>query len=143
MYTERRWLAVLDLITDFVFCFDIFAQFHTAVWKLIPGTAQHWELFDDLAYVRWHYLVGEFKWDLVGQIPWQYFDCIFTNFPKGLKSLRLIRLVKLTRLHRLNRRIKLLEATYGGSFRILVASLKLLVMTLFVCCPSSSGRSER
>ena len=81
---------------------------------------------------------GEFKWDLIGQIPWQYFDCIFVTFPKGLKSLRLIRLIKLTRLHRLNRRIKHLEANYGGSFRIFVASLKLLIILFmsahWMCC---------
>ena len=58
VHTERQWMAALDLVTDFVFCFDIFAQFHTAVWNLIPGTVQHWELFDDLNYVRWNYLTG-------------------------------------------------------------------------------------
>ena len=51
-------MAALDIVTDLVFCFDIFAQFHTAVWALIPGTVQHWELFDDLAFVRWNYLTG-------------------------------------------------------------------------------------
>ena len=28
-------MAIMDLSTDLVFCFDIFAQFHTAVWELV------------------------------------------------------------------------------------------------------------
>ena len=73
-------MAIMDLSTDLVFCFDIFAQFHTAVWELVPGTAQHWEFFDDLSTVRWRYFRGDFKWDALGQIPWQYFDCILRDF---------------------------------------------------------------
>ena len=121
-------MAIMDLSTDLVFCFDIFAQFHTAVWELVPGTAQHWEFFDDLSTVRWRYFRGDFKWDALGQIPWQYFDCIFAGFPKQLKVLRLLRLIKLFRLQRLSKRIKQLEEWHGGIFRVAVILAKLLVI---------------
>ena len=135
---ERMWMAIMDLSTDLVFCFDIFAQFHTAVWELVPGTAQHWEFFDDLSTVRWRYFRGDFKWDALGQIPWQYFDCIFAGFPKQLKVLRLLRLIKLFRLQRLSKRIKQLEEWHGGIFRVAVILAKLLVILFmsahWLCC---------
>jgi hypothetical protein len=37
---EREIMSMLDVLSDVVFCADIFAQFHTAVWELVPGTAQ-------------------------------------------------------------------------------------------------------
>ena len=131
-------MAIMDLSTDLVFCFDIFAQFHTAVWELVPGTAQHWEFFDDLSTVRWRYFRGDFRWDALGQIPWQYFDCIFAGFPKQLKVLRLLRLIKLCRLQRLSKRIKHLEEWHGGIFRVAVILAKLLVILFmsahWLCC---------
>ena len=102
---ERVTMAVLDAVTDTVFFVDIWVQFHTAVWKLNPGTVQHWELCDDLRTVRWLYLKGEFKWDAVGQIPWHYVNCFAPSSERWLKALRLLRLFKLFRLHSLDRRI--------------------------------------
>ena len=128
---ESAFIGTLDIVTDTIFFADIFVQFHCAVWELIPGTAQHWELYDDLKTVRWLYFTGEFKWDCLGQIPWQYLDCVWTSSPPGLKALRLLRLIKMLRLHRLNRRIAMLEQKHGSTFKVMIALTKLLV-TLFL-----------
>ena len=131
-------MAVLDVVADFVFMVDIWVQFHCAVWELIPGTAQHWELTDDLRTVRWMYFKGDLKWDVLGQIPWQYSDCIVTSSPNGLKALRLLRIIKIFRLHRLNRRISHMQRNGAQWIRIVVTLIKLL-MVLFlgahwICC---------
>ena len=117
---------------------DIWAQFHCAVWELIPGIAQHWELTDDLRTVRWMYFTGDFKWDILGQIPWHYSDCIVTSSPNGLKALRLLRVIKIFRLSRLNRRVSHMQRNNHTSVKIAITLIKLL-MVLFlgahwICC---------
>jgi CRP-like cAMP-binding protein len=126
------------VLADFVFMVDIWVQFHCAVWELIPGIAQHWELTDDLRTVRWMYFTGDFKWDILGQIPWHYSDCIVTSSPNGLKALRLLRVIKIFRLSRLNRRVSHMLRNNHTSVKIAITLIKLL-MVLFlgahwICC---------
>lgn len=52
------------------------------------------------------YLKGAFAVDVIGQIPWQYLDCVFPAVDSELKLLRLLRLMKLFRLHRITRMIQ-------------------------------------
>ena len=90
--SKTRWLAGLDVITDFVFCCDIVLHFYTARWVLISDglqvllllpfsssfscscCAQRWVLVDDLLEIRDLYLKNEFIYDAFGQIPWHYID---------------------------------------------------------------------
>jgi hypothetical protein len=127
----RVAMGALDALTDSVFFADIWVQFHTAVWELIPGTAQHWELCDDLRTLRWLYFKGEFKWDVLCQIPWHYADCYLPSSASGrqeLKALRLLRLIKLSRMHSLKRRIANKMRNASQRVKVMITLAKLLLV---------------
>ncbi|EKX36405.1 hypothetical protein GUITHDRAFT_145771 [Guillardia theta CCMP2712] len=135
--SETRWLAGLDVITDFVFCCDIVLHFYTARWVLISDGLQRWVLVDDLQEIRDLYLKNEFIYDAFGQIPWHYIDCIIPSAPQELKALRLFRLLKLSGMNRLEARVLRLGGDYR-SLRFIYPLIKLIVIIMvfahWMCC---------
>lgn len=73
---------------------------------------------------------GAFVADLLGQIPWQYMDCIAPSVDNEVKLLRLFRLFKLLRLRRLRRLLQAAYTQYPHS-ELFIASWQ-LVLTMVV-----------
>ena len=91
----RTAILVVDMIADLIFWVDIVLSFHLARWVICREGRLHHVLIDDLPSIRRMYLKGNFCVDLLGQIPWQYADCLGTG--PGLKLLRLFRMMKMLR----------------------------------------------
>lgn len=95
--------ALMDLMCDILFVFDLFINFLTARWIIETKGREHWMLIDDLREIRrmymWDGWVPQFWTDLIGVIPWQYIDCFQSdgtddasmNFVKILRLLRLLK----------------------------------------------------
>lgn len=90
-----RWSAA-----DCIFMLDILFQFFTARWVLVVEDVQMWVLLDNLSDIAYHYVSNGLLLDVVGQLPWQYIDCVFPEAPDYIKTLRLLRLMKLFHLKR-------------------------------------------
>ena len=126
----------IDPLVDLIFLVDIVLQFHTARWVISAEGREHWLLVDDLAIVRRLYLRGHFTTDLMGQIPWQYMDCIFSIGPE-VKMLRCLRLIKLLRLYRFRRWVEALHVHFPHSVWLITGAelvLSVLVLAHWLCC---------
>lgn len=143
----QGYIAILDLMCDFLFVVDLVLNFHTARWAISNEGREHWRLIEDLPTIRKMYLwsmnsEGNYLWlpgafciDLFGVIPWQYVDCFGAN--ASFKYLRLLRLIKLTRMYRLRRLIQGLHYKFPTS--VFIITCMELVMTMFLaahwlCC---------
>ncbi len=88
------------------FCISYSEPILLSGWVISSIGTPHWELINDLPTICNMYLRGTFVLDFIGQIPWQYLDCVFEDLDASWKALRLLRLMKLFRLHRISRMIQ-------------------------------------
>ena len=124
-------LALLDVTVDVFFTVDIVLHFYQAVWQISKDGSPHWEIIENLPEVRAHYVTkGGLLWDVVGQLPWQYLNCMFPNVPGGMLILRLMRLLKLLRLYRIKSMVQGLYRRFP-SCKLLITSFELL-LTMFL-----------
>jgi hypothetical protein len=119
-------IAAGNLITDVVFILDIFLNFVQGYWELRVNGCPRWHLVDDLPTVRNHYLKTGFLWDLVGQIPFHYLDCIHEDVVWGIELLHMLRLLKLLRLYRIKEAIRTLYRKFPR-FRLMITAFELLL----------------
>jgi len=125
----RTGVLIVDMCVDCIFWIDILLSFHMAQWVICrEGRLRH-VLIDDLPTIRSMYVRGNFAVDVLGQIPWQYADCIGSG--PELKLLRLFRMMKMLRLYRVDRMIQALYFKYPKSV-FLVTMLQLLLY-MFLC----------
>jgi len=91
--------------------------FLSAKWVVTNYGREEWVLIADLNLLRWNYMfcTRQFWVDLLGIIPWQYFDCITTHDDSTIRLVRIIRLIKLTRLSRLYRLVEDLRYKFPAS----------------------------
>ena len=142
----QQIFAIIDLLIDCCFVFDVFINFLTARWIVEREGREHWKLVDDLYTIRQMYvfrchengyaLVPQFWLDLLGVIPWQYADCTSSSV-NVLKNFRIFRLIKLLRLYRIQRLIEALRLYYPQSVFVINTTQLMLCLFLvahWMCC---------
>jgi hypothetical protein len=83
-------IAMIDVAVDLLFTVDIIINFHLAIWEISTNGSPHWQLIDDLPTIRSKYIRGGLWTDVLGQIPWQYLDCVLPVHSDGLRLLRYV-----------------------------------------------------